>query len=382
MGSNSVLIEDNFDANLELIGMKKQPIANDGNCLFRAVSDQLYGHQDKHRELRKKTTGYLRAYPQQFISWIVPGSGSEGELRRSAHRAAKATISRGAAFFNSLSPEETDQIAKATYKQYVDGMCKDGKWAGEHEMQALANAMHINILIYTKKVRKCKSLDESIVECNVWHPLTKTVKIIRHEYGHFSSARPLYPQFGEWRGLKPQVGEWTQTRETAPIHEPNTASMTLAPQAPIIRMHGATKAPVSKTPLPTTNPKAAKPALPTPPRTPESNSSSSRNSRKISSSGALEKKSNTRFFTSELSSPARVTKAKPQSKAKTVIKAGEPKYMYAGEKSPMTRTAMRMRCGMFGKDEGKLFKRVEKNEDGTVKEYRSDQKITILKASV
>jgi len=394
MGSNSVLIKENFDECLKEVGMKIQHISNDGNCFFRAISDQLYGHQDQHHELRKVATGYMGAHPQEFIPWIVVGSGSEGELRRSAGRAAKRSAPKGAVSSKSLSQEETDRVANATYKQYVDNMSKDGKWGGEHEMKAIANAMHINILVYSKKNGKAsKEFAEVLVECNESNPLTQTAKIIRHEYNHFSSVRPMHPQSGDWSGLRPQARE-TQARETpqaneaalqaneaAQISKPNAASVVSAPQPPTSLPQTPSKKPQTKA--------SSETSLPTPPCTPEGNPSPPRKSQKTSSTSSSSpgsspgssKKATAKPITSKLSSAtgARVTK-KPISKPKkTVHTASEPKYMYPGEKSPMTRTAMRMKCGFLGKNEEKLFKLVEKKEDGSVKRYTGDQKITIVK---
>lgn len=381
MTSNSVLIEDNFDESLKLIDMKLQPIANDGNCFFRAISDQLYGHQNMHWELRKATTDYMRTHPQDFMPWIVVGAGAEGELRRSASRAAKEPMSKAAAFFNSLSKEESDRISAATYKKYIDNMAKDCKWAGELEMKALSNAMQINICIYSKKSNRTKKLAEMIVEYNRWTPFTRTAKIIRHEYSHFSSVQPRYPQFGEWRGLKPKAKQGPQTHETAPITQPNTASTIFAPQAPTCEIRGAVQSRDPQSQPPTKTPQSSEKPLPTPPHTPEKTNSPPHKTQKPSkhaSSGASPQ-ANNKPTTSKLSAPAGITKPKP--KPRTVITTGEPKYMYPGEKLPMTKTAMRMKCGFLGKSELTLFKKVEKNEDGTPKQYPSDQKITIFKAS-
>jgi len=40
-------------------GLKLVEIQADGNCLFRAIADQLLGDQHKHSDLRVKTVEYI-----------------------------------------------------------------------------------------------------------------------------------------------------------------------------------------------------------------------------------------------------------------------------------------------------------------------------------
>ena len=42
-----------FDANLNEKGLQLVEIYGDGNCLFRAVAEQLDGDQEKHRKYRR-----------------------------------------------------------------------------------------------------------------------------------------------------------------------------------------------------------------------------------------------------------------------------------------------------------------------------------------
>ena len=36
------------------------------NCLFRALSDQLYGTPEKHKQLRKQVVSFMRNHPEDF----------------------------------------------------------------------------------------------------------------------------------------------------------------------------------------------------------------------------------------------------------------------------------------------------------------------------
>ncbi len=51
-----------FAKQLAALGLKFKEIRGDGNCLFRSLSDQIYGDESKHFIVRKSITAYIRAY--------------------------------------------------------------------------------------------------------------------------------------------------------------------------------------------------------------------------------------------------------------------------------------------------------------------------------
>ncbi|XP_056441288.1 uncharacterized protein LOC130378566 isoform X2 [Gadus chalcogrammus] len=59
-----------FSNQLECLGLKLREIIEDGNCLFRALGDQLEGHSRGHLELRKETIQYMRSHPKDFESFV------------------------------------------------------------------------------------------------------------------------------------------------------------------------------------------------------------------------------------------------------------------------------------------------------------------------
>jgi hypothetical protein len=74
---NVVLMESiNVDSEVEQqsryfssYGLQRNPIIGDGNCLFRAISFFLYGHQNSHLQLRDLAMDTLRGNVQcRFIS--------------------------------------------------------------------------------------------------------------------------------------------------------------------------------------------------------------------------------------------------------------------------------------------------------------------------
>lgn len=44
--------------------------SGDGNCLFRALSDQFYGRPDHHARLRQEICDYLAASPDRYAGFV------------------------------------------------------------------------------------------------------------------------------------------------------------------------------------------------------------------------------------------------------------------------------------------------------------------------
>ena len=82
--------------------LKLKEIGGDGNCFFRAISDQYLGDESMHYIYRLKAVDYIRDNKDDYVPFI-----------------------------------EDDE----TIDQYCDAMAKDGVWGGQLEMNALANAM-------------------------------------------------------------------------------------------------------------------------------------------------------------------------------------------------------------------------------------------------
>ena len=52
-----------------------KPIPLDGNCLFRALSDQLYGFQSKHAELRREICNYVEDHKDDYAGFVEDPRG-------------------------------------------------------------------------------------------------------------------------------------------------------------------------------------------------------------------------------------------------------------------------------------------------------------------
>ncbi|KAM0754120.1 cysteine proteinase [Meredithblackwellia eburnea MCA 4105] len=72
-----------LNAQLKLMGLYAAHTIGDGNCLFRALSDQLYGSPNSHLQLRHQVCEFVASNPDRYRLFVdedsVPG-GFEGHL--------------------------------------------------------------------------------------------------------------------------------------------------------------------------------------------------------------------------------------------------------------------------------------------------------------
>jgi hypothetical protein len=57
------MLDDEYEQQnryLATFGLQRNPIVGDGNCLFRAISFSLFGHEDNHLQLRNMAVETLR----------------------------------------------------------------------------------------------------------------------------------------------------------------------------------------------------------------------------------------------------------------------------------------------------------------------------------
>ncbi|CAG6021124.1 OTU domain-containing protein 3 [Menidia menidia] len=59
-----------FSNQLQALGLKLREVPGDGNCLFRALGDQLEGHSRGHLRLRQETVQYMMSHRQDFEPFV------------------------------------------------------------------------------------------------------------------------------------------------------------------------------------------------------------------------------------------------------------------------------------------------------------------------
>ncbi|KAJ9184311.1 hypothetical protein P3X46_004047 [Hevea brasiliensis] len=89
-------------------------VQGDGNCQFRALSDQLYNTPDRHKVVRQHIVNQLRSHPEIYKGYV---------------------------------PME--------YGDYLKKMCKNGEWGDHVTLQAAADSYGVKILVMTSFKDTC-----------------------------------------------------------------------------------------------------------------------------------------------------------------------------------------------------------------------------------
>jgi hypothetical protein len=109
-------------------------VAGDGNCLFRALSVGLYGHENEHAALRREAFGYLQDHPDVMANnrsraAILATSDRSGVWGEHPHIVAIAVVHkarvvqfsvRTGQWFVSGEPKTGDSTERVVWLRYVD----------------------------------------------------------------------------------------------------------------------------------------------------------------------------------------------------------------------------------------------------------------------
>lgn len=98
-----------FREQLVRFGLKVKEIGADGNCMFRALSDQLKGNETHHMEYRAECADYIEENKELYKFFI----------------------------------EDDEDI-----DDYIKWIRQDARWGGQLEMNALAQIYRFNVVVH------------------------------------------------------------------------------------------------------------------------------------------------------------------------------------------------------------------------------------------
>ena len=102
-------IDEKFKKHLETLGYFIREVGGDGNCLFRAVCEQIEGNEHNYAEYREKCVNYMKENKDIFQPFI-----------------------------------EDDE----PFDKYIERMSKNTEWGGNLEIYALSMLLEANFYIY------------------------------------------------------------------------------------------------------------------------------------------------------------------------------------------------------------------------------------------
>ena len=94
-------------------------VGGDGNCLFRTISDQLYGVENHHRELRQVVMDYILKEKDFFMNYV------EGDI-----------------------------------DEYIEKKRMDGVWGDDVELQAVSEIYNRPIEVYVNDDKPIRTFHE------------------------------------------------------------------------------------------------------------------------------------------------------------------------------------------------------------------------------
>ncbi|KAI9724015.1 MAG: hypothetical protein M1812_000733 [Candelaria pacifica] len=158
-------------------GLYAADIRGDGNCLFNALSDQIYGTQNEHHAIRSRVIAYMRehaSYYKQFID-VQPGGG----VRRNPKRKNAGAYSTPV---NYLPPsaEEVDRV----FESHLQSMARGGTYGDNMEISAFSSAFEVDVKIYQRDFAYMISGFDQGETRPVAH-------IAYHVWEHYSSIRNI-----------------------------------------------------------------------------------------------------------------------------------------------------------------------------------------------
>eukprot|EP01065_Artemidia_motanka_P018815 TRINITY_DN2216_c0_g1_i1.p1 TRINITY_DN2216_c0_g1~~TRINITY_DN2216_c0_g1_i1.p1 ORF type:complete len:326 (+),score=93.46 TRINITY_DN2216_c0_g1_i1:64-1041(+) len=104
-----------LNQSLAAMSLHVRDVPSDGNCLFSAVSDQLYGDWRRSKELRARCVEELERSRDDYAPFIAYEDGEDWDT-------------------------------------YVSDMARDGEWGGQLELNALAAVLKVDVVIHSANV--------------------------------------------------------------------------------------------------------------------------------------------------------------------------------------------------------------------------------------
>ncbi|KAF7309955.1 OTU domain-containing protein [Mycena indigotica] len=183
---------------LRSLGLYAANTIGDGNCLFRALSDQLYGTASRHTQLRKDVCDWIARHKTRYEPFVEDDRGIETHL---------GCMRQNATYGGHLELSAFAHLTRRNVKVIQPGLVYVIEWAGGGGPASPTSS--------SPSSSPTRASGKTDFELSSDLPLTdSTIYVAYHDWEHFSSVRNLR---GPHTGL-PAV------QETAPYPYPSSPS--------------------------------------------------------------------------------------------------------------------------------------------------------------
>ena len=188
--SQSYLADDenfqSFANQLAKLGLELRDITSDGNCCFRALSDQMTGNESLHLDYRKRVCQYMRQFKEEFEPFVAALIEDDDDNNNNEQLAKTRQSSR------QLANEYKKLDA---FEKYIKNLEQSGTYADNGCLVAFArlyqvdiNIHQLNLAIWTihgtnltpSKSKACSNKE-----------LVRQLHLSYHNGEHYSSIRPI-----------------------------------------------------------------------------------------------------------------------------------------------------------------------------------------------
>lgn len=140
--------------------LKRKKQAPDGNCLFRSISDQVYGDPRYHAIVRGYTVDYMQIQQNSFQPFVAQ--------------------------------------SMRDFKVYLRLMRCNGTnykavWGGEPELQAMSELYQRHIIVFSARARTGEAYVHAEYGTGFKQSKSEPIRLNFYQYGHYDSAVPARP---------------------------------------------------------------------------------------------------------------------------------------------------------------------------------------------
>ncbi|KAL4733509.1 hypothetical protein BDV11DRAFT_213769 [Aspergillus similis] len=188
---------------LTQLGLYALPTEGDGNCLYYALSDQLYGDFDHADHIRTRLADHIHDNRDYFMSFIAAVGGERRAPRRAAAEAARNSYCSSSSA--SPAPPSTKDKERSFDTRVAESR-KNGVWGGAEEIQAFCQSFKKDVNVYTMYgIQNFRDVHAPADEER------ETIHIAFHDFHHYSSVRHCE---GPHTGL-PRIPKTEQSAQTS-----------------------------------------------------------------------------------------------------------------------------------------------------------------------
>ncbi|KAI9732175.1 MAG: hypothetical protein M1834_004272 [Cirrosporium novae-zelandiae] len=162
---------------LSSLGLYAANIRGDGNCLFNAFSDQLYGTETRSREIRTEVIKYLSENSEYYKPFL-----DTYPTRRNPKRKNVGALS------DTLDYQPTKEQIERQFQRHLEQMSKTGVWGDNLEISAFASCYQVVVKVYQEE----DGHPSYYVPPRDGVPVTRgMVQVAYHGWEHYSSIRNI-----------------------------------------------------------------------------------------------------------------------------------------------------------------------------------------------